>query len=98
MTTSYLSAIYDSTQWKSIAWWFEVYGSVPGLTGPPLTAYIETSESENGPWHELLSRSASAPARYTGSVSDPGSLVQVRIDIQELEISSVAFRIIARPR
>ena len=94
--TSYPSVIYDSTRWKSIAWWFECYGSLPGTSGPPLTAYLETSESLNGPWPELMSQTASAKERYTGAVSNPGSRVRVRIDIQALEVSSVAFRIVAR--
>jgi len=95
---SYYSEIYDSTHWKSIAWWFECYGSLPGLSGPPLTAYVETAEFTNGPWTELESQTASAGQQFSGVLTDPGSLVRVRIAIQASEISSVAFRFVARPK
>jgi len=97
-TASYLSPLYDSTHWKSVAWWFECYGSLPGLTGPPLTAYIETSESMDGPWVQLDSQTASAVQQFSGDVSDPGSLLRIRIAIQASEVSSVGFRIVARVR
>jgi hypothetical protein len=97
---SYYSPIYDATHWKSIAWWLECYGSMPGVSGPPVTAYIETSESLTGPWDDMIPGGASVSAGQvsTGALEDPASLVRVRVEVQAGEISTVALRLIARPR
>lgn len=97
-TYSYPSAIYDSRAWKSIAWWVQGYGSLPGVTGLPLTMYLESSESMNGPWIVLASQAFGVNDIFSGDVSDPASLVRVRIDIIASEVSTVACRLVARIR
>jgi len=93
----YSSPFYDSRHWKSIAWWFECFGNLPAVAGLP-TAYIETAEVLNGPWTTLASQAASGGERYTGAVSNPGSLVRVRITVPEDEMATVAVRFVARQR
>jgi hypothetical protein len=93
----YSSPLFDSRHWKSIAWWYECFGNLPGLGGLP-TAYIETAEVKNGPWLTLATQAAAGGERYTGAVSNPGSLVRVRIAVPEDEMATVAMRFVARRR
>ncbi len=98
---SFYSPIYDATQWKSIAWWYECYGLLTTTTAgilSPSTAYIETSESMDGPWNTLDSQAASGGQKFTGAVTDPGSLVRVRVAVQQEMFTTVAMRFVARPR
>lgn len=93
---TYTSPIYDATQWKSIAWWFECFGSLPGVVGNPLSMYIDTAASMEGPWDELASQTAGPLLRYAGCVVDPASLVRVRVVIIAGEVSTLEVHLVCR--
>jgi len=96
---TYYSEAYNSVHWKSIAWWLECYGCIPtGAIANPVTVYLETSESIDGPWEQLDSHGAVEGTRYNGSVSDPASIVRVRIVVEAGFILTLAFRMLARWR
>jgi hypothetical protein len=97
---TYTSDTYDSRGWKSIHWWLQCDGSMPGVSGPPVTGYLQTSESLEGPWEDLIpgGQQVSGGQTAQGEVDDPGSLLRACIEIQQGEISTVAFRIVARRR
>lgn len=95
LAVSYYSPIYDSVRWKSIAWWYECYAFLPGVTGLP-TFYLETADVLNGPWTALATQTAAAGERYTGAVEDPGSLVRARVAVPATEAVAVAVRFVAR--
>ena len=99
-TMSYLSDIYEVTPWKTLTYWFQVYASLPNTHGPPVTAYLETSDALEGPWRELVAGGidGSAPQVTVGAVSGLSRYFQVRMDIQALETTAVAFRVVARPK
>jgi len=94
----YLGPIYDSTHWKSIAWWFEVYAALLGTPGDPATAYLNTSATMEGPWTELIPGGEAAPigAIETGSVENPARYVRAAISVRAGETASVAMRMVAR--
>jgi hypothetical protein len=107
---TYTSDTYDSRGWKSIAWWLQCDGSMPGVSGPPVTAYLgKPPEDEERPGcfrapvpgAGLLipgGQQVSGCQTAQGEVDDPGSLLRACIEIQQWEISTVAFRIVARRR
>jgi hypothetical protein len=90
--TTYYSAFYDSTDWKTVAWWLHCYGSIPGVVGSPITMYIDTGEGSNGPFDQLVTQMAGPTNVFTGGFSNPGSIVQARIVLIAGEISNVALR------
>ena len=93
---SYYSEIYDSKDWKSVAWWLQCYGSLPAVAGVPLTMYIETGETVEGPWEELGTQIIGGGEVYTGVVNDPGSLMRFRLDVQTDEIATARLCINVR--
>jgi hypothetical protein len=94
----YFSPIYDATHWKSVTWWVECYGSLPGVTGLPLTMYLETSETQEGPWLAVATQAYGVADDFSGTVNSFASLIRVRMNIIASEISSMACRIVARPK
>ena len=97
-TMSYYSDIFEVTPWKTLAYWFQVYASLPNTHGPPVTAYLQTSDAMEGPWRELVAGGieGSAPQATVGTVSSPSRYFRVRVDIVALETTAVAFRVVAR--
>jgi len=96
----YLGPIYDATHWKSIAWWFEVYAALLGTPGAPATAYLNTAETIEGPWTELIvgGEPGAVGVIDTGVVEDPGRFVRASISVRTGEMAALAFRMVARVR
>lgn len=96
----YLGPIYDATHWKSIAWWFEVYAGLLGTPGSPATAYLNTSESMDGPWRELIPGGEPGDIGVidAGAVMYPARYVRAAISIRSGETAVVALRIVARTK
>jgi hypothetical protein len=93
---SYFSPIYDASHWRSIAWWVECYGSLPGVTGLPLTMFLETADAMDGPWTAMATQAFGVADVFADTVDSPSSLVRVRVEIIASEISSMACRLVAR--
>jgi hypothetical protein len=95
---TYYSPILDTSEFRSLTWWLELYGSLPGTSGPPVTAFIESGFFVSGPWRQLIpgGQSASAGAALAGSVSGPSAICRLRIDLQALEITTLQFLLIGR--
>ena len=96
---AYYSPFYDSKNWKSVAWWFECYGCLPsGAMANPVTMYLESGESLDGPFEQLASQTAVELTRYTGSIQNSRSLLRVRVVVEANFILTVAIRIVTRWR
>ncbi len=104
-TAVYYSPVFDAAGWKSLAYWFQVYQSLPppvtGLT--VATAYIQTSSDLLSPvWEEMVSGGidvdiGSPP--QTGAVDDPSAFVRVAVELLLAnQVATVAFRMVGRER
>lgn len=99
--TMYYSDIYDSTHWKTVSWWVQVYARLAGGSGTVLTMNLETCDNLAGPWIEMIPGGGVDAQNLdvlTGSVSDPGRYLRVRADVQSGETIVFAVHLLARPR
>lgn len=95
---SWYSKTSDVEGFKSIAWMFEVYATLPGAVTNPATLYLETCNDFNGPWVDLIpggvNPNVATPS--SGLVEDPGRYLRARIEIFQNEMTMVAVRCVAR--
>lgn len=95
---SWYSETFDVEGFKTIAWMFEVYVSLPGAVTNPAALYLETSNDVNGPWVDLIpggeDPNVGTPAN--GAVSNPGKHLRARVEVTQAESVLLALRCVAR--
>ncbi len=96
---TYYSEVFDVRPWKTLAWWFEVYASLPAVVTGPVRAYLQTTNQlgSHG-WRELIP-GGEAPTIGTpaeGVVSEIGALLRVQADVAQGETACLAFRVVGR--